>query len=131
MTNAPQPLIGHDLVDIPRFARVLERNERGFERRVFTEAEWAYVARRPDRHAALAARFAAKEAVMKALGTGWGQGVSWRDVEVVGGERKPPALRLHGEAARRAEALGLTFQVSLSHAGAMASAMVLATPKSP
>ena len=128
MTNAPTPVIGHDLVVISRFARVLERHERAFARRVFTEGEWAYVARRPDRHAALAARFAAKEAVMKALGTGWGQGVRWLDVEVVGGERKPPSLALHGEAQRRAESLGLRFQVSLSHAGDMASAMVLGTP---
>ena len=127
--NARAPRIGHDLVDLPRFARALEKREASFKDRVFTPAEWETASSRRDRVAALAARFAAKEAVMKALRTGWGQGVRWLDIEVLGGGRTPPELVLHGEAARRAEQEGLEMQLSLSHAGEMASAVVLAYPR--
>ena len=73
----------------------------------------------------LAARFAAKEAAMKALGTGHAQGVAWRDIEVVRSEG-PPQLRFHGTAARRAEALGCrTTLLTLTHAEALALAQVL------
>jgi holo-[acyl-carrier protein] synthase len=120
------PRLGFDLVEVARFARVLARRDAGLRRRVFTDAEWAHAAARPDRASVLAARFAAKEAVMKALGTGWGGGVSWRDVEVVGGGRSRPALRLHGRAAALAAARGVRVEVSLSHDGPMAGAVALA-----
>ena len=123
------PRIGHDLVDLARFARSLEAQEAGFQRRVFTAQEWALAASRPDRTACLAARFAAKEAAFKALGTGWGQGVAWQEVEVVGGGRSKPALRLHGRAAEVAASLGLVLTVSLTHTESVASAMVLAYPQ--
>lgn len=126
MTDTHAPRIGHDLVDIPRFAAKLARRPHAWRRRVFTEAEWEGVSHRPDRDAALAVRFAAKEATLKALGTGWGGGVGWQDVEVLGGGRRPPRLVLHGRALHLAAEAGLTFQVSLSHAGDTASAMVLA-----
>lgn len=126
--SARAPRIGHDLVDQERFARVLAKREERFRDRVFTPGEWETASARPDRVAALAARFAAKEAVMKVLGTGWGQGVRWQDVEVVGGGRSAPSLVLRGEAAKRADAEGLTMQLSLTHAGTMASAVVLAYP---
>jgi holo-[acyl-carrier protein] synthase len=122
------PRIGHDLVDVGRFARALARRRAAFRDRVFTAGEWDAACARPDSDAALAARFAAKEAVMKALGTGWGAGVGWRDVEVEGGGRGAPTLKLHGEAARRAAEAGLVFQVSLSHAGHLASAVALGWP---
>jgi phosphopantetheine--protein transferase-like protein len=115
-------------VDISRFARALERREAAWRRRVFTSDEWDAASRRPDRAAVLAARFAAKEAVMKALGTGWGGGVAWRDVEIRGGGRSAPELVLRGEAARRAREMGLDLEISLSHAGELASAVVLAWP---
>lgn len=126
MSRPSTPAIGHDLVDIPRFRRALERRPGAWQRKVFTEGEWEAAGRRPDAAAVLAARFAAKEAAMKALGTGWGGGVSWRDVEVLGGGRTAPRLHLTGEAARRLE--GRSMHLSLSHAGDVASAVVLLWP---
>jgi len=123
---APLPRVGHDLVEIQRFERALEGKEARWQRRVFTPAEWAQTTQRPDRGAALAVRFAAKEAAFKALGTGWGQGVSWRDVEVVGGGRSAPSLRLSGRAAELAAEAGLGLSVSLTHTATLASAVVLA-----
>jgi holo-[acyl-carrier protein] synthase len=124
--SAPPYRLGHDLVDVPRFARALARHREGFRRRVFTPAEWEACERRPDREAALAVRFAAKEATFKALGSGWGEGAGWREVEVVGGGRTAPALRLHGRVEARARAERLAFAVSLTHAGGTAGAVVLA-----
>jgi holo-[acyl-carrier protein] synthase len=126
--DGPSPRVGFDLVEIARFARVLERRADAFRRRVFTDAEWSHAEARPDRASVLAARFAAKEAVMKALGTGWGAGVSWREVEVAGGGRSKPALRLHGRAAAIAAARGVRVEVSLSHDGPTAGAVAIAYP---
>jgi holo-[acyl-carrier protein] synthase len=117
--------LGLDLVDASRIRRLRERRGEHFLRRVFTEAETESSLGRADPDLHLAARFAAKEAAMKALGTGWAQGVGWRDCEVVstGG---PPGLRLHGEAARRAESLGARkAHLSLSHDGGVAAAVVV------
>src|SRR5918993_4204517 len=87
--------LGFDATDIPRIADVLARYGDRFLRRIFTEGEIAYATRRRDPVPHFAGRFAAKEAAMKALGTGHSQGVLWRDIEVVrhGG---PPQLRFHG-----------------------------------
>ncbi len=123
------PRIGHDLVDIPRFTRALERREAAWQRRVFTAGEWEAAGSRPDRAAVLAARFAAKEATFKALGTGWGQGVAWLDVEVVGGGRSAPSLVLRGKALEIIEEHGVSLQLSLSHTDLLATAMVLAHSK--
>lgn len=123
------PRIGHDLVDIERFRSAIARREAGWRRRVFTEGEWEAAARRPDRDAVLAARFAAKEAAFKALGTGWGRGVRWLDVEVAGGGRGAPRLVLRGEALRLAEAAGVELLISLSHTDELASAVVMAFPR--
>ena len=120
--------VGLDLVDVPRFARLLERRGDALERRLFTPAERAYAEKRHDRLDVLAVRVAAKEAVMKALGTGWGAGLKWTDVEVEGGGRAAPTLRLHGKAAARAQALGVTIAISLTHAGATAAAVAVALP---
>ena len=128
MQNPTSPRIGHDLVHVPRFREVYERHAARFRARVFTAGEWKAVGRRSDHVAALAARFAAKEAAMKALGTGWGRGVTWRDVEVVGGGRRAPSLRLHGAAALRAKREGLVLAVSMSHDGDYASAVVIGWP---
>ena len=124
----PIPHLGHDLVDIPRFSAILARREAAFRRRIFTEAEWERAAARPDRDAVLAARFAAKEAALKALGTGWGRGVAWRDVEVIGGGRSAPSLELRGEALRCAQEAGVVLLLSISHTDTMASAVVMAWP---
>lgn len=122
------PRIGQDLVSIPRLSAALQRHEAGFRRRVFTPGEWDACAARADRDAALATRFAAKEAALKALGTGWGRGAALTDVEVAGGGRTPPRLLLHGQAAQRARELRVALEVSLSHDGDLALAVVLAWP---
>jgi len=117
--------LGFDVTDIPRIADALGRYGDRFMRRVFTDAEVAYcTARRlPEMH--FAGRFAAKEAAMKALGTGHSLGVLWRDVEIVrhGG---PPQLQLHGGAARRLLAIGgRRSLVTITHTDTLAMAQVL------
>src|SRR5262245_41488938 len=117
--------LGLDATEIPRIAATLERFGDRFTHRVFTDAEIAYCTRR--RHPAVhfAGRFAAKEAAMKALGTGHTQQVLWRDVEVVrrGG---PPQLRFHGGAARRFAALGAESSLlTITHTDDLALAQVL------
>jgi len=119
---------GVDLIEIPRIKRLLARYGDRFLERVFTPAEILYCrARLPE----LAARFAAKEAVSKALGVGVRMmardGINWRDVEVVGDPRGKPLVRLYGRAAERASELGLTeWAVSLSHTREHAIAFVVA-----
>ena len=116
--------IGVDVVDVPRFADLLARRGSALGDRVFTAAELATCGGSAQR---LAARFAAKEAAAKALRLGIGV-VAWRDVEVGRGDRGAPVLRLHGEARRAAETLGLDrWEVSLSHDAARAVALVVAT----
>ncbi len=126
-----EPRLGQDLVSISRLKAAVERHAEGFRRRVFTPGEWQAAAGRADRFAALASRFAAKEAAFKALGTGWGRGAAFTDVEVLGGGRSAPRLRLSGLAAAEATRLGLTLSVSLSHDGDLALAVVLALPHPP
>ncbi len=114
---------GIDLVEIARIEGVLRRFGQRFLDRIYTPAEQALCrGRAPE----LAARFAAKEATMKALGTGR-RGVGWREIEVLSDLRGRPLLRLHGRAQARAQALGLHgFVVSLSHERAIAVASVIA-----
>ncbi len=123
--DSPAPGIGIDLLEIERLERALERRPRMRER-IFHpgELEAAAGARRPGRH--LAARFAAKEAAMKALGIG---GLRLREVEVAGGRGEPPRLVLRGEAAAAAERQGVALAVSLSHSDELATAAVIARPR--
>ena len=117
--------LGFDATDIPRVRATFERYGERFLRRIFTEGEVAYCKRRRDPVPSLAGRFAAKEATMKALGTGRSRGVLWRDIEVVraGG---PPQLRLHGGAARRAAAMNVRSSLlTITHSEALAMAQVL------
>ena len=117
--------IGLDATDLPRIADVLQRYGNRFLARVFTDGEIAYCTRRRDPVPHLAGRFAVKEAAMKALGTGHSRGVMWKDVEVVrrGG---PPQLRLHGGAARRADALHVRRSlVTITHSQTLAIAQVM------
>jgi len=118
---------GIDLVPVARLRRFRERRaERGL-RRLFTDAELGYCLRlaAPDR--SLAARFAAKEAFFKAIGTGYGrEGGGWRDVEVLREASGRPGIRLHGRAARYAEQRGIRrIHLSLSHTDEVATAIVL------
>ena len=110
--------IGIDLIEISRIEGALERRP-GLAQRLFQPGELRYARERarPARH--LAARFAAKEAAVKALGAG---SIPLREVEVVAGE--PPTLRLHGKAAAAAEARGLELRVSLTHSRELAAAVV-------
>ena len=118
--------LGIDVVEVARFAAALGRHGDPFIDRVFTEAERAACDPRGDRVLALAARFAAKEACLKALGTGWAEGLGFRDVEIVREGSRPPRLVLHGEAARRAEVLGVVrSHVSLTHQPGTAAAVVI------
>jgi len=119
---------GVDLVEITRVERVLTRYGDRFLERVFTPAEVLYCRARP---AELAARFAAKEAISKALGVGVRMisrdGINWREAEIVGDMRGKPLVRLHGRAAERAAELGLSeWAVSLSHTREHAIAFVVA-----
>lgn len=117
--------IGIDATDLPRVADILERYGERFLRRVFTDAEIAYCTKRRNPVPHLGGRFAAKEAAMKALGTGQSRGVTWKDIEIVrvGG---PPRLKLHGGAALRAERMGVKSSlVTITHAEALAFAQVI------
>jgi holo-[acyl-carrier protein] synthase len=118
--------LGIDLVDTERIAAVLDRHGRRFSERVFTVAERHDCDGRRDRALAFAARFAAKEACMKALGTGWSAGVAFAQIEVVRGAGGSPELRLSGAARARAEALGARrLHVSLTHQPGAAAAVVI------
>ncbi|MCC6682414.1 MAG: holo-ACP synthase [Phycisphaeraceae bacterium] len=112
-------IIGHgiDLVDSARVRQMLEEHGRRFLDRCYTAAEQAYADRNnPRRVEHLAGRFAAKEAVFKVLGTGWSGGIHWTDVEVLREPSGQPSVLLHGEAARKAEQLGISeWWISLSH----------------
>ena len=114
---------GVDLIEIDRIAAALQRYGERFLRRIYTPDEIAYCRGRAPN---LAARFAAKEAVMKSLGTGF-RGVGWRDVEVVRASSGAPSPRLHGRARRRAERLGVTaISISLTHSRGFALAFAVA-----
>jgi len=117
--------LGLDATDIGRIEETITRYGERFLRRIFTADEIAYCTRRREPAIHFAGRFAAKEAAMKALGTGHSHGVLWRDVEVVrrGG---PPQLRLHGGAARRFAATGARSSLlTITHSDALALAEVL------
>ncbi len=114
---------GIDLIEIERLQRVIDRHGRHFLERVFTTQELTEVG---GNTASLAARFAAKEAVAKTLGTGIGL-VTWHEIEILRQPDCAPELHLHGAADRLAEALGLeTWSISLSHTHTHAIAMVVA-----
>jgi holo-[acyl-carrier protein] synthase len=121
---------GIDMIEVDRVARALERPRTGarFRSRIFTDAEVAYCdSRGRGRYQSYAARFAAKEAVMKALGTGWNRNVGWREIEVVRERGHPPGIRLTGKAesfARRKEIT--TFHLSITHTATYAIAHVTA-----
>jgi holo-[acyl-carrier protein] synthase len=118
--------LGFDATDIPRVAEVFERYGERFLRRVFTTGEIAYCTRRRNPVPHLAGRFAAKEAAMKALGTGHSRGVLWKDIEVVRHPGSPPQLRLHGGAQARAERMHVRQSwLTITHAESVAMAQVI------
>lgn len=123
-------IVGHgiDLVEDARIGRMVAEHDERFLSRVFTSGERAEAASGEGwRTERLAARFAAKEAVLKALGTGWRGGIAWTDVEVVKEPSGRPSVVLHGEAMRVASRLGIRgWQLSLSHAGGFSIASAIA-----
>ncbi len=108
--------IGIDFEEVDRVRDAIDRHGKRFIERVFTPREIAFVEERANRMERYAVRFAAKEAAMKALGTGWSCGVSWLDCEIVNDDDGRPHLHLHGKAAAIAENRGCKRRwVSLSH----------------
>ena len=117
---------GVDLCEVPRIKASIERFGARFIERIFTPAEIAYVERKANRYERYAARFAAKEAGMKAIGTGWRLGIAWRDFEVANLPSGKPTLRFHGVAARFAEKLGVkNVALSITHTAEVAMAHVI------
>jgi len=117
---------GVDLSEVARIRGAIERHGERFLRRVFTPAERSYVDERKNRYERYAARFAAKEAAMKAIGTGWKNGVTWQDFEVANLPSGKPTLRLSGRAAQIAAELGVkSVSLSLSHTETLAIAQVI------
>jgi len=117
---------GVDLAEVPRIKSSIERFGPRFTERIYTPAEIAYVERKANRYERYAARFAAKEAGMKAIGTGWSHGVRWQDFEVANLPSGKPTLRLHGVAARIAEKLGVrNVSLSITHTAELGMAHVI------
>jgi holo-[acyl-carrier protein] synthase len=117
---------GVDLAEVDRIQQSIERYGDRFLHRIYTAGEIAYVQRKANKYERYAARFAAKEAGMKALGTGWRRGIQWKDFEVANLPSGRPTLRLHGQAERLAADMGVTaIHLSLTHTAKDALAYVI------
>jgi len=117
---------GIDIVEVPRVAETIARFGERFLKRIFTDAEIHYCDSKANRVERYAARFAAKEAAMKALGTGWRQGVRWRDIEVANAPSGKPTLRLEGVARQIADKLRVrNISLTITHSGNLAIAQVI------
>jgi holo-[acyl-carrier protein] synthase len=117
---------GVDLAEVPRIRASIERYGEKFIRRIYTTAEIAYVERKANKYQRYAARFAAKEAGMKAIGTGWRRGVTWQDFEVANLPSGKPTLLLHGVAADFAGKLGVkNISLSITHTAELGMAHVI------
>jgi holo-[acyl-carrier protein] synthase len=118
--------VGVDLAEVPRIRAAIERYGAHFLERIYTPGEIAYVDRKANRYERYAARFAAKEAGMKAIGTGWRRGVRWKDFEVANLPTGKPTLRMHGVAAQVALRLGVqNISLSITHTAETALAHVI------
>jgi holo-[acyl-carrier protein] synthase len=118
--------IGVDLCEVDRLEAAIARHGERFLARIYTKQERAYCDSKLNRMERLAGRFAAKEAAMKAIGTGWRRGVGWRDFEVTRADSGQPIIRFHGAARKIAEELGVTRAlVSITHIKSMAMAQVV------
>ncbi len=127
------PILGHgiDIVETARIRKLVDEHGGHFLDRVFTPAEQAYCARNPKRYFEhLAGRFAAKEAVLKVLGTGWRGGIAWTDIEVLKEASGQPKIELTGECLRVAGELGIVrWHVSISHIETHATASAIGLAK--
>ncbi len=120
---------GIDLVDFPRIAEMVERHGKRFLNRIFTAAEQEYADGNVNRMEKLAGRFAAKEAILKLVGTGWRGKIAWTDIEVINNAMGQPEVSLSGEVEKIADSMGITHvSVSITHTAnfAIASAVALA-----
>ena len=123
--------IGVDLVRIARIQALAERWQDRFLHRVYTDAERRACLERASPYASLAGRFAAKEAVLKALGTGWSEGLSWRDIQILNDGRGRPVVSVQGKADVLVRSAGVTqIHVSLSHDSDYAIAQAILTADS-
>lgn len=115
------------MIEIERVAQVCATHGDRFLKRVFTKGEQEYCSKRKLSGQSFAARFAAKEAVMKALGTGWAAGVRWVDIEVVREPKSAPTIQLHGTAAQIAKRRKITrWHLALTHTQTTSAAFVIA-----
>ncbi len=124
--------VGTDIVEIPRIGKMIERHGEHFLQRVYTEEEIRYCQRRKESFQHFAGRWAAKEAVMKTLGTGWTRGVGWLDIEVATKRSGQPLINIRGSAREIAHHLGIgEVLISISHCRtyAMATAIALGLPQ--
>ncbi|MDR0704644.1 MAG: holo-ACP synthase [Planctomycetaceae bacterium] len=122
--------IGTDIIECERIDRMVQRHGSHFVDRVFTKREIQYCTDRKSSDQHFAGRWAAKEAVLKALGTGWISGIAWTDVEVVNESSGAPRIQLHGGAAKIAEEKQLSeIQISISHCKSHAIAFAAAVSK--
>jgi holo-[acyl-carrier protein] synthase len=118
--------MGIDVAEVKRIQAVMESQKERFLRRVYTQEEIAYCEQFKNKFERYAGRFAAKEAAMKALGTGWSRGVRWVDVEVVRKRGGRPTISLKGEAKKIADALGVkNIALSITHTAEQAIAQVI------
>lgn len=118
--------IGIDVAEVDRVREAIERHGRRFIDRIFCTSEIAYVESKANRYERYAARFAAKEAGMKAIGTGWKRGVRWQDFEVTNLPSGRPTLQLHGVAAKIADSLDVrNIALSITHTAREGSAIVI------
>ena len=117
---------GIDITEVPRVAEAISRFGERFLHRIYTEGEIRYCESKANRIERYAARFAAKEASMKALGTGWSRGIRWRDIEVYREPGRRPTIRFHGRAGEFAARMGVkNAALSLSHTAEQAIASVI------
>ena len=119
--------LGTDIIEIVRIGRMVERHGEVFLNRVFTPDEIRYCQKRKESYQHFAGRWAAKEAVMKALGTGWIRGVGWQDIEVQVLKTGQPVIRVHGGARDFVEKLSVdNILITISHCRAYATATAIA-----
>jgi holo-[acyl-carrier protein] synthase len=118
--------LGLDIAEIDRIEAAIKRHGAPFLERIYTAGEVAYCEKHKNKYERYAARFAAKEAAMKALGTGWSNGVRWRDIEVVRAASGKPSLKLEGKAGEVATKLGVKhIALTITHSGNLALAEVI------
>ena len=119
--------LGTDIVEVVRIGQMIERHGEVFLNRVYTDEEIRYCQRRKEYIQHYAGRWAAKEAVMKTLGTGWSRGVGWRDIEVCSSKSGSPSIVIRGGAREMAEQLGIRdILITISHCRAYATATAVA-----